>query len=57
MRANKDDKIPFLPNQKLNPNDLNYLKKGTKDIYSNLFEIQLKKNLSLYQYPFQYFLT
>ena len=55
MRTNKNDKIPFLPNPKLNPNDLNYIKTGTKDVYANLFEIQLKKDLSLYQYPLSIF--
>ena len=49
------EKISFLADPKLEPNKLDYLREDTKEVYTNLFEIQLKKNLQLYQYPFSIF--
>ena len=51
----EEEKIVFLPNPKLNPDKLDYLREDTKDVYANLFEIKLLKNLQLYQYPFSVF--
>ena len=51
----EEEKIVFLPNPKLNPEKLDHLREDTKDVYANLFEIKLLKNLQLYQYPFSVF--
>ena len=51
----KNDKIQFLQKPEINPEELDYLEKGHKDVYANLFEIKIKKNLKLYQYPLSVF--
>ena len=51
----EEEKITFLPDPKLNPRKLEYLREDTKDVYANLFEIKLNTNLELYQYPFSVF--
>ena len=43
--------ISFLPKPKINLKDLSYIV-NSKDVYVNLFEIELKKQLILYQYPY-----
>ena len=57
MKSTKieNDKIHFLPKPNINLNNLNYLEKGQKDVYANLFEIKINKKLMLYQYPFSVF--
>ena len=55
MRKTKEDKICFLPNPKLKTKELDYLRKDTKDVYTNLFEIKLQKDLRLFQYPLYIF--
>ena len=44
----------FLPDPKLKGNELPYVnKKETKDIYVNLFQIKIKKEIKLYQHPYK----
>ena len=50
-----NDEIHFLPNPKINPAKLDYIKEDAKNVYANLFEIQLTKDLKLYQYPYSVF--
>jgi len=46
--------MDFLPDPKLNGNELPYInKKETKDIYVNLFQIKIKKEIKLYQHPYK----
>ena len=51
MVENEENQIAVLNNPKL-PNNLSYIT-NTKDVYVNLFKITLKKNLTLYEYPFK----
>ena len=44
--------IDFLPKPKINPKSLKYIL-NTQDVYANLYEIILKKEIKLYQYPFE----
>ena len=44
--------INFLPKQEINAQNLNYIM-NTKDVYANLYEIKIKKELKLYQYPYK----
>ena len=44
--------INFLPKQEINVQNLNYIM-NTKDVYANLYEIKIKKELKLYQYPYK----
>ena len=43
--------VEFLNKPKINTKELNYIM-NTKDVYANLYEIEIKKELQLYQYPF-----
>ena len=43
--------IKFLSKPKIDPNEFDYIK-NTKDVYANLFEINLKKEIKMYQYPY-----
>ena len=45
--------INILDNPSMKVNQLNYIEKGSYDIYVNLFQIILKKELRLYQYPYK----
>ena len=49
MELNKD--IVFLTKPKINVKDLEYVL-NTKKVYVNLFEIKMKKKLTLFQYPY-----
>jgi hypothetical protein len=40
----KDDSISFLPKHTINPKNLDYIY-NEKDVYANLFEIKLTKDL------------
>ena len=51
MVESEETQIAVLKNPKL-PNNLSYIT-NTKDVYVNLFKITLKKNLTLYEYPFK----
>lgn len=51
----EEDKIKFLPKPNINPDNLDYLEEGIKELYVNLFEIKINKNIKLYQYPFSVF--
>ena len=46
--------IQYLKKPHIKGDSLPFLKKGneSKDVYVNLFEINIKKPLKLYQYPF-----
>ena len=44
--------LEFLPNPKLKGDKLSYVT-SSKEIYVNLFEIKLEKQLVLYQYPYE----
>ena len=44
--------IDFLPKPKINADNLKYVL-NSKQVYANLFEIIVKKELRLYQYPFE----
>ena len=46
------ESLKYLPNPKLNGNNLPYVT-SQKEIYVNLFEIVLHKELILYQYPYE----
>ena len=46
------DAFTFLAKPKIDRKNLCYIQ-GTKDIYVNLYEIKIKKELKLYQYPFK----
>ncbi len=50
MEANVE--LSILPKPNLNPDNLRYLNGRTSDIYVNLFKINLKKNLDIFQYPY-----
>ena len=43
--------IDFVKKPKINAKELNYIM-NSKDVYANLYEIKIKKELKLYQYPF-----
>ena len=43
--------ITFLPNPHIKANNLDYVE--PVKVYSNLFEIKLKKEIKMYQYPFE----
>ena len=43
--------INFLEKPKINANSLNYIQ-NSKDVYANLYEIKISKELKLFQYPF-----
>ena len=43
--------VEFLKKPKINVDELKYIM-NTKDVYANLYEIEIKKELKLYQYPF-----
>jgi len=43
--------IDFIKKPKINTKDLKYIM-NSKDVYANLYEIEIKKELQLYQYPF-----
>ena len=45
------NEITMLPKPNINAKDLNYIL-NSKEVYVNLFEIKMKKQLTLYQYPF-----
>ena len=47
MEAN----VEFLKKPKINVDKLKYIM-NSKDVYANLYEIEIKKELKLYQYPF-----
>ena len=49
MELYKD--ISFLPRPIINPNDLEYII-SSKKVYVNLFEIRMKKKLTIFQYPY-----
>jgi len=51
MVEEEKNQIAVLGNPNL-PNNLSYIT-NTKDVYVNLFKITLKKNLTLYEYPFK----
>ena len=51
MVEEEQQQIAVLGNPNL-PNNLSYIT-NTKDVYVNLFKITLKKNLTLYEYPFK----
>ena len=44
-------KINFLSKPKINANELKYIL-NSKKVYVNLFEIKMKKQITLYQYPY-----
>ena len=44
--------INLIPKPKINQKELNYIKRSSKNIYINLYEIKMKKPLKLYNYPF-----
>ena len=46
-----ESEISFLPKPKINPKNLKYIT-NIKSIYANLYQIILKKDLLVYQYPF-----
>ena len=43
--------IHFLPKPIIDIKEFDYIE-NTKDVYANLFEINLKEKLKMYQYPF-----
>ena len=43
--------INFLSKPKINANELKYVL-NSKKVYANLFEIKMKKEITLYQYPY-----
>jgi len=43
--------VEFLEKPKINTKDLNYIM-NSKEVYANLYEINITKELQLYQYPF-----
>ena len=43
--------VEFLKKPKINVDELKYIM-NSKDVYANLYEIEIKKELKLYQYPF-----
>lgn len=43
--------INFLPKPKINTNNLKYIL-NSKNVYANLYEIKIKRELKLFQYPF-----
>ena len=43
--------IQFLSKPEIDPKKLDYIQ-NKKDVYANLFEIKLKKEIKIYQYPF-----
>jgi len=43
--------IAFLSKPKINPEEFKYIF-SSKDIYANFFEIKMKKQLTLYKYPY-----
>ena len=45
------NEITMLPKPNINAKDLNYIL-NSKEVYVNLFEIKMKKQLTLYQYPY-----
>ena len=47
-----EPKIEYQKKPTLAKDKLTYLKKGEKDIYVNLFQINIKKPLKLFQYPY-----
>ena len=47
-----EPKIEYQKKPTLAKDKLTYLKKGEKDIYVNLFKINIKKPLKLFQYPY-----
>ena len=51
MVESEENKIAVLGNPNLS-NNLSYIT-NTKEVYVNLFKITLKKNLTLYEYPFK----
>jgi aubergine-like protein len=50
MEANVE--LSMVPKPNLNPDNLPYLNGKSSDIYVNLFKINLKKNLDIFQYPY-----
>ena len=50
-KEKNETQLEILGNPNL-PDKLSYIT-NTKDVYVNLFKITLKKNLSLYEYPFK----
>ena len=53
--SKKDDNpICFLKKHSINPKKLDYIE-NEKDVYANLFEIKLTKDLKLYKYPYSVF--
>ena len=47
----KIEEISFLTKPKINAKELTYVL-NTKQVYANLFEINMKKKLTLFQYPY-----
>ena len=48
----ESDFITFLPKPKIDPKKLKYIT-NTKQVYANLYEIILTKDILIYQYPFE----
>ena len=48
----EEAKLEYQTKPKLNKDKLSYLKPDEKEIYVNLFKINIKKPLKLFQYPY-----
>ena len=46
-----ESNVEFIEKPKINTKELNYIM-NSKDVYANLYEIEITKELQLYQYPF-----